>query len=342
MLDKDEQWVAFIDANSNLLLAYEDGSGGGLLAEGVSLAAVYMGDVCPKWSPDGRKIAFSTSMKNVTVKDVIDGSSISIGVDNDLSSFAWHPGGKMLAVIGVNTSGQGGVHLVNAQNGKELAYAPGRWAAFSPDGSRLAIVRWDNRESLTNQILIYDLVIDPSSGLATGYNPPETRTLYLDYLWNPLWSPDGQSLVFAGGIYGVGSGNTHIYLLKLDETDPICLYSDNLSPMQMAWSPDGDKLRDGERLSGGKQIAFIGAIQPDKGSASPLHAFVVKASGGGLKDLTDESDVYANCLSWAPDGSRLFYATPFHLYLAQADGSGLQEVNSVEGWYLGGFFRPMP
>ncbi len=342
MLDENEQWVAFIDINSNLLLAYEDGSGGGLMAEGISLAAVYMGDACPRWSPDGRKIAFSTSIKNVTVKDVIDGSSVSIGVDNDLSSFVWHPGGKMLAVIGVNSSGLGGVHLVDAQSGKELAYAPGRWAAFSPDGSRLAIVRTENTGSLANQIHIYELVIDPATGLATGYNPPETRTLYLDYLWNPIWSPDGQSLAFAGGIYGVGSGNTHIYLLKLDETDPIRLYSDNLSPMQMAWSPDGEMLSDGEMLRGGKQIALIGATQPEIGSASPLHAFVVRASGGGLKDLTDESEVYANCLSWAPDGSRLFYATPFHLYLASADGSGLEEVRPAEGWYLAGIFRPMP
>lgn len=336
MLDENQQLVAFVDMNLDLWLAYEDGSGASLLAQEVSLAAVYLGEACPEWSPDGRKIAFSTSMKNVTVKDVIDGSSISIGLDNDLSSFTWHPGGMMLAVIDVNQSGQGGVHLVDVENGKELAYVPGRWAAFAPDGGRLAVVSHGDDVVITSQFKIYELIIDPATGLATGYNPPETRTVYPSYLYYPIWSPDGQSLAFAGGIYGIGSGNTHIYLLKLDEKDPIRLYSDNLSPMQIAWSPDGEMLR------GGKLIAFIGALEPAKGSASPLHAFVVRASGGGLKDLTDESISYVSCLSWAPDGSRLFYATPFDLLRVNADGTGLQAVRFGEGWLLAGIYRPMP
>ncbi|MEN0652669.1 MULTISPECIES: TolB family protein [Hyphobacterium] len=98
---------------------------------------------------------------------------------------------------------------------------------FSPDGSQLTYFGWD-LDSGTSEIFLMDM----SSHEAIGVN--------LEFAWaaNPVWMPDGRSIVFVGSEVGM-RGNWDIFEVSLDGRNASSVYASDARTAHPHISPDG-------------------------------------------------------------------------------------------------------
>lgn len=140
----------------------------------------------------------------------------------------YSPDGSRIAVASVPTSVFAPSHAVVLMNvdgtGKTLlppfppsALNPPRieHVAWSPDGTKLAFSRHVNTFSASGHIFIADVVAVPFPQLQ---NIHRLMTLWGDLEQYPIWSPDGQSLVYTRNSLVPLSGSKNIWLVNLDGT----------------------------------------------------------------------------------------------------------------------------
>jgi TolB protein len=159
--------------------------------------------------------------------------------------------------------------------------APDGVPTWSPDGSRLAFVRFAPDGS--SRIHVMD---------ADGAHDHLLTPRALASEISPSWSADGRRLVFASitGNGGAASA-TAIYSIAVDGTDLRRLTNGPDLPNDPVWSPDGS------------HIAF------DVGDPSP-RLCVMDPSGAHRRCLTrpDAKILIDWPLLWSPDGSRLAFS----------------------------------
>jgi dipeptidyl aminopeptidase/acylaminoacyl peptidase len=157
---------------------------------------------------------------------------------------------------------------------------------------------------------------------AAGASAPQRSTL--DPGWDehsPLWSPDGEELLFARGWEGHHAGQRYeVAVLELGRGRRTI----GRAPREPGhdwlpeWSPDGEL------------VAFHRTYL-DK----PGHVFVARTDGSPARRLTQESAAFETAPSWSPDGKRIAYRRdpvgpgPDAIYAVNLDGSDRFRV--VEG-----------
>jgi dipeptidyl aminopeptidase/acylaminoacyl peptidase len=249
----------------------------------------------PRWSPDGKSIAF-TSGRVMTDSTGTTGTqqpapgraqlwtvAVTAGsprrvsnVPNGVSACTWSPNGTQFVCLsrtGPSDTLNTGPERSDVRHYTSITYK------FNDTG-------WydDKRSHLW--------VIDAASGAA--------RQITSGDAWNdtdPQWSPDGSRIAFVSNRTGkefdegrnsdiwtvpVGGGN----LTKIS-TSP----DRDASPV---WSPDG------------KTIAFVSAEDED----APQQLYVTEGVGGGTPRLVSKSlDLIPGNLQWAENGKALFFDT---------------------------------
>ena len=126
------------------------------------------------------------------------------------------------------------------------------------------------------------------------------------------YSPDGTRLVFDS----LRDGNTEIYVMNPDGSDPHRLTDDPGEDWGAAWSPDG------------KQVAF------NSNRTGNMQVYVVNGDGSGLTRLThDDADDREPI--WSPDGSRIAFESitggDHRIWSMAADGSDLRDLSRSPG-----------
>ena len=231
-------------------------------------------DSGPDWSPDGRRIAFTSDRDGRSEVYVMnaDGSGVTRLTHNDAvdSSPAWSPDGRRIAfhstldgnweIYVMNADGSGVTRLTN--NAAFDGYPD-----WSPDGRRIAFdsTRDGNRE-------IYVMNADGSGVIRLIDHDADDLT--------PAWSPDGRRIAFASG----GRARLDIYVM---DASGFTRLTDNDGGTP-AWSPDG------------RRIAFTS----DRDGNPEI--YVMNADGSGVTRLT-YNDAHDSFPAWSPDGRQIAF-----------------------------------
>jgi Tol biopolymer transport system component len=140
----------------------------------------------------------------------------------------------------------------------------------------------------------------------------------------PDWSPDGTKVAFAS----TRDGQSEIYVMDADGSDPVRITNDPAQDLSPAWSPDGTK------------IAFVTDRADDPSTFfRETDVYVANADGSGEPtNLTDGAQYdtrFDASPAWSPDGKRMAFVAHVRdpssgclnreIFAASVDGSGTPE-----------------
>jgi TolB protein len=264
-------------------------------------------DDSPRWSTDGRSLAFigpaapagQDHFRDLFVTDAQGRNSRDLTRDGGRgtpSIFGWSPDGSE---VGGNWSGLGtSVFISNAdETGTRLLAATNYGASvvgesWSPDGSRILLSR--STESAAPTISVIDVG-------GTNERP------LVDAADRARWSPDGKRFAYVSYADPETRG---LGVVRADGSDAHLLAQSPIFIGAPAWSPDGS------------QLAYVASA-----GGSDTSLYVVRVDGTDARLLTKG---VIGSPQWSPDGSLIAFtrgsANAPRVAVIKTDGSGEQGV----------------
>jgi dipeptidyl aminopeptidase/acylaminoacyl peptidase len=292
----------------------------------------------PRWSPDGKSLAFLSSRPESTPAVAPPAGSASAATAE--------PPRTQVYVLSMN--GGEAKRITNLKNGVSLF----RW---SPDGTRFVAVsrigpgdskgdsrdRSDVRHYKNTSYKFNDTgwfddrrthlwVVDAKSG--------ESKQITEGNDWNdsdPQWSPDGTRVAFVSNRTGKeyeANRNTDVWVISAEGGKLTRISDHDEADNQPRWSPDG------------KWIAFTGEIH----DRDHPKIFLAPSTGGAPSALAANGlDLIPGRLEWSNDGQSLYFETGVkgELHVFRVDvptktvtqvTSGPRAVRSVDFNFAGG------
>jgi Tol biopolymer transport system component len=227
----------------------------------------------PDWSPDGKKIVFSSNRDNAAFEIYVmnaDGSEQTRLTFDDLNSYesAWSPDGQHIAFTVTLDNSNGSEIYIMSANGSGLNRltfygSVANHAAWSPDSNQIAF-----SVSQGGETAIYVMNSDGSDQRRLTFG---TSDFY------PSWSPDGDHIAFGSR----RDGNNEIYVMNPDGSGQFRLTDNPIYDGDPDWSPDSTMIVYTSRTTGTDDI------------------YIMRLDGTIVRRLT-ENDFYEVFPSWQP------------------------------------------
>jgi len=341
-ISPDSRYVAYTLGSTSLkddtseTRIYMVPMGGG---DAVALTASGSSSEHPRWSPDGRFLAFLSErdedVSQLYLLNRLGGEAEKlVDTPQDVEDFAWSPdGGRLVLVLrdpsreeleAAAAKGKGeGEGEGKAGSGKPKARRP--WVIDRLQFKEDEIGYLDRRRT---HLYVFDLAGRTMRQVTSGD--------YDDAA--PAWSPDGRWLAFASNRSRPDPDATYdsdIWVVAADNTDqgahPTQVTTDPGDEREPAWSPDG------------KWIAYTTQIDPKLLQYATRHVSVSPAGGGEARILTRAFDRMAGSPRFTRDGGSIDFIADDDgtLVLARvrvADGQVTRPVDgrlSIESYTVG-------
>lgn len=305
----------------------------------------------PKWSPDGRKIAFMSNRDGNFEIYVMDAEGentqrLTHNVYNDQFP-SWSPDGKRIAyssnataatyalpalsaIFVMDADGKNSKRITNHSAGSDRPspYYNDSYPAWSPNGEKIAFL--SDRANGWREIYL----MNPDGSDVTQitfHNTPH---------FNLAWTPDSARLTFDarmdGHIYAAGSPSWGIYSINAsvsrynwgDDLQPFKNNTESQIEWDTAFSPDGET------------VAFnFGDYTPHEHSGwQGLYLARYKMADGEFNvdetSLTALSKDPQHSANWSPDGTKIVFVStkdgPQEIYVMDADGGNVKRLTHSE------------
>lgn len=271
------------DGNTDIFVMQADGS------DMVNLTNHPAWDGTPAWSPDGKRIAFTSDREGDNPQIYVmnaDGSDVvRLTVSHSMDMMpAWSPDGQKIAFVSSRPytltleSGQlvidagPEIWVMDADGGNPTRVTGGQedqalYPTWAPDGRRLAYMNISNRIDVIMHVLGEELGQSLTAEAPFGS-------------WSPAWSPDGRQLAFMAD---QEDGNKEIYVMDADGSNVKNLTNSQAAEADPSWSPDGKKILFVSNRDGHAQV------------------YMMDADGGNVTRITHDDYEYARPV-WSPAG----------------------------------------
>jgi len=320
-------WIRLVGIGCLSLIACSIIAGATIFYSGILSGPHGNGNNQAVWSPDGKRIAFSSDRggnSDIYVMNV-DGSHVQQLTRDPFANLyfqrsaldqmpTWSPDGTHIAFVSGRDNEM--MNYVNHDiysmdmNGSNIRQLTGDGddeggPSWSPDGKLIA---YDRKQYISAQGFIENPNWDIYRMNADGSQQVQLTNESANEL-EPAWSPDGAKVVFLSDINGK---NFDLYIMNVDGSDIKQLTKDSANETEPAWSPDG------------KQIIF----ESDRNGN--LQLFIMNIDGSNLIQLTSDRSNSANA-TWSPDGKHIIFESDrdtgnANIYVINADGSNIIQL----------------
>jgi Tol biopolymer transport system component len=299
--------------------------------QAVRLTSASYDDMSPAWSPDGESIAFIRLSSGTEASVMIIPSSggnerklASIAVNllhTNTTGVSWSPDGNWIATTDVNFSAMYRLILISVKTGlkQNLNYEPSKFdtdaePSFSPDGRYLAFTRYIG--PVVADIFVLELPNEEGERV-------EARQLTHWNRWsgNPVWSADGQEILFIRKEAGTGSRIWRV--AAFNNTDARLVESVGEGSRSIALSATSNRLV----YSNGASDMNIWRISLDSTSFGPTpnHSaaptrLIASTRGDGQPQLSPDGRLIAFTSDRSGDPE---------IWLANSDGSGERQLTRL-------------
>lgn len=245
-------------------------------------------DYAPRWSNDGKKLAFLSNQDDEKVKlylmypDTRE-TIVLTNTSTPPGAVAWSPDDSHLAFTQfVPQAKKSMLNIPSKPEGAEWSAAPIFIDEMNYRGDGSGYLKPGNAQ-------VFTLGIDGGT--------PRQRTFTAHDHESPIWSKDGKNLIFSANLHEnheLEAANSEIYQLNLS--------SGQINALTSRFGPDSGPVLSPD----GKLIAFTGYDDTYQGY-QVTHLYVMNADGSGVKNLSASLDRDAGNLQWEGNGQGIYF-----------------------------------
>lgn len=311
-----------------------------------------------KWSPRGDLIAYlargDAGTKNIYVVSSAGGQPRRVTSASGIG-LCWAPDGQSLAFVDRNSSGEPfSVFQIDLRGGERtrlttppLGSFGDTHCAFSPDGRKLAVIRYASR----HQSDLYVVAVDDTDG--EGLERLTTGSVGMDGM---DWSPDGQLIVFGSmqGLWKVPATGSRQRATRVaafdggarfptfsrataDRSANSLVYESAIVDVNI-WRWDIAE-RQAKKLVASTAWEDFPAIAPRgdhlafaSNRTGENEVWTVNADGSDPREVTFHRGPVVTSPQWSPDGTRIAFSSQVgdnrDIYVIRSDGSQSNRITT--------------